>query len=89
MRQFVHQSLHDVPGQPYQINVVQTVQAPMPKPSEQWGLILDIDVGTTDALSCDDGALQDHLTRMHWLKNKAFFSLVTKKAIESFGGTTS
>lgn len=80
--QFLYQSLYDVPGHPFQINVVQTVQ-PIP-PSQDMGLILDIDVGTTIALACADNRLHDCLAQMRWLKNKAFFTLLDKKAVRLF-----
>ncbi|MBN2133795.1 MAG: TIGR04255 family protein [Sedimentisphaerales bacterium] len=86
--QFFYQSLHDVPGHPFQVNVVQTVQAPAPPQTQELGLILDIDVGTTQALLCDDRVLQEFLTQMHWLKNKAFFNLLSKKAVTLFQGRT-
>lgn len=85
-RQFLHQSLHDVPGHPYQINVTQTLQIPsLPKTSE-WGLIVDIDVGTTQVIAVDTIGLDRCLTQMHWLKNKAFFSLLSEKAVQSLRG---
>ncbi len=84
--QFLYQSLHDVPDHPYQINVVQTVQASVPPQTQELGLILDIDVGTTQALPCEDTGLQECLTEMRWLKNKAFFSLLSEKAVTLFQG---
>lgn len=79
--QFLYQSLHEVPGHPFQVNMIQTVQPPAPPRTGEWGLILDIDVGTTQALPCDDDVIQKQLAQMRWLKNKAFFSLLTKNAV--------
>jgi uncharacterized protein (TIGR04255 family) len=81
---FLYQSRHAVPGHPYDVNVVRTIQLPGPQQNEQFGLIVDIDVGTTDALPCDDAVLHQHLRTMHWLKNKVFFNLLLPEAIERF-----
>ena len=50
------------------------------------GLILDIDVLTTQAFACGDKVLEDHLAKMRWLKDKAFFLQVKKQAIRKLGG---
>lgn len=81
---FLYQSRHSVPGHPFDVNVVRTVQPPGPEQNEEFGLIVDIDVGTTQSLPCEDGVLQEHLRAMHWLKNKVFFNLVRPEAVESF-----
>ena len=83
MNGFLYQSLHDVPDEPFQINIVQTLQPPAPPKAGGFGLILDIDVFTTRAFPPVDEILQDHLAKMRWLKNKAFFSLMSKSAIRS------
>lgn len=82
--EFLYQSRHEVPGHPYSINVVRTIQPPTPQQNEQFGLVVDVDVGTTQKLPCDDTVLKQHLMQMHWLKNKAFFSLLTACAIADF-----
>jgi uncharacterized protein (TIGR04255 family) len=84
MSHFLYRSIHDVPGHPFQINVTQTIQPPTPPQTEGFGLILDIDVSTTQAFDCDDRILREHLAKMRSLKDKAFFSLLKPKAIESF-----
>jgi uncharacterized protein (TIGR04255 family) len=81
---FLYQSTHDVPGYPYRIRAAQTVQPPSPPQRERHGLVVDIDVFTTTALPAREANLTDHLARMRWLKNKTFFSLVSKRAIKSF-----
>jgi uncharacterized protein (TIGR04255 family) len=45
---------------------------------------LDIDVFATQPFQPQADTLDGHLERMHWLKNKAFFSLISKKAVELF-----
>ena len=81
---FLYQSIHDVPGHPYQINVTQTIQPPDLPQNEDFGLILDIDVFTTRPFECDEAILEQHLAMMRRMKDKSFFSLVKPKAIESF-----
>lgn len=87
MERFLHQSLYDVPDHPFRINVVQTIQPPAPPRNEGNGLILDIDVFTTQAFEPSDATLQCYLSQMRWLKNKTFFSLLTKSAIKRFRGS--
>ncbi len=79
---FMHQSVFDIPGHPYNLNLIQTIQPPSPPQSESFGLILDIDVFTTGPVEFDD--VPSRLTEMHWIKNKAFFTFVKKKAIGRF-----
>jgi len=43
MSGFLFQSTHDVPGHPFKINVVQTIQPPGPLQSDGFALIFDID----------------------------------------------
>ncbi|MBI1902175.1 MAG: TIGR04255 family protein [Planctomycetia bacterium] len=86
---FLNQSVHDVPDHPFRIRVAQTIQPLAPPHTEGFGLIVDIDVGTTHPIGLSDEVLQDYLAKMRWLKNKAFFTLLTKRAIRSFQkGTT-
>jgi len=84
LNNFLYQSTHDVPGHPYRVRVVQTVQPPTLPQAEEFGLLLDIDVFTTHAFDPQDETIDSHLSMMHWLKNKAFFSLLSHKAVESF-----
>jgi len=81
---FLYQSIHDVPGHPLQIHVVQTTQPPLTFQSDGFGLILDIGVVTTQAFQTADETLEQYLAKMRWLKNKAFFSLLSKSLIRSF-----
>jgi uncharacterized protein (TIGR04255 family) len=84
MNGFLYQSTHDVPGNPFRINVGQTLQPPAPPQNEGFGLILDIDVFTTRPFRIRADRLEQYLEKMRWLKNRAFFSLLTKRAIKSF-----
>ena len=78
---FFFASKHEVPKLPFHIEVIETVQPPTPPQTTDFGLILDVDVYTVRGFACDDAVLDDSLTKMHGLKNKAFFGLLTKKAI--------
>jgi uncharacterized protein (TIGR04255 family) len=79
---FLFVSKHDVPHQPFQIEVTQTVQPPTPPATDGFGLILDIDVFTTRGFQCDGDELDKFLATMRWLKNKTFFALISDEAVE-------
>lgn len=77
---FLHHNTFSVPGHPYGINVIQTVQ-PAQGADDSWGVILDIDVFTTKPIT-DQDSMGQHLTKMRWLKNKVFFGSITTKTLE-------
>lgn len=78
---FLYQSTHDVPAYPYQVKVVDTIQSTESGPA----LIVDIDAFTTREFGLDeDDVLAERLEHLRWLKNKAFFSLLTQEAIDGF-----
>ena len=81
---FFFQSIHDVPEHPYGIRVAQTIQPPAPTDSDEFQLILDIDVFTKDVLELEDEILRKHLLKLRLLKDEAFFSLLRPKMIDSF-----
>lgn len=80
---FLHQETLNVVGYPYVINLIRTIQPPQPDGGGPW-LILDIDVFTTTPTGLDLRDVQDQLTEMRWLKNKAFFGSLTSEAVERF-----
>ncbi len=83
---FLHRESFVVPGYPYGINLIRTVQ---PSPQEELGaaqLILDIDVFTTEPLPLDEEPVKGRLREMRWLKNKVFFGSVSKKIMKSLQG---
>lgn len=86
---FLYQSRHSVPGQPFEINIIRTIQPPTPQQANEYGLIVDIDVGTTSPLANDEAVLEEKLEQMHQLKNQVFFKLMSQSAIESFQKGTS
>jgi uncharacterized protein (TIGR04255 family) len=79
---FLYQSTVEVPGEPFQVNIIEATQ---PDVSGQGaGLILDIDVFTSNPMSTQNGALDKALQKMHTIKNRVFFGLLKKKALKSF-----
>jgi uncharacterized protein (TIGR04255 family) len=81
---FFHQDTLAVPGYPYALNVVRTVQPPQDLKTQGLAIILDIDVFTIHPLEIRMDQMNKWLTEMRWLKNKVFFGSVTEKALESF-----
>lgn len=81
---FLWQSRHAVPGQPFELNLVQTIQPTMTPQADGLGLILDIDAFTTQAFPPRDEIVAEYLAKLRWLKDKAFFSLLKKSAVKLF-----
>ena len=81
---FLHHETMVVPGHPYAMNVIKTVQA-ADAPESESAFILDIDVFTQfpDPVEGSIETLRGFLADMHWLKNKAFFGIITNKLKES------
>lgn len=81
---FMHHDTLAVPGYPYAINVIRTIQVPPNLQTEGIALIVDIDVFTNEPFEIRKGAIEQRLPEMRWLKNKVFFGSVTDKALERF-----
>jgi uncharacterized protein (TIGR04255 family) len=81
---FFHHETLTVPGYPYSINMVRTMQPPQDSPPEEGaGLILDIDVFTiTPPLEAQNAVMEQRIEEMRWLKNRVFFGSITPKALE-------
>ncbi len=77
---FFHQDSISLPGYPYRLNLVRTIQ-PAEPPLIQKSLIVDIDVSTTAATSL--ASVETRLKEMRFIKNKAFFSFM-KNAEDKF-----
>lgn len=80
---FHHEVLH-VPGYPYAINTRRTIQPPDKATDRKIGLILDIDVFTTQTFEPKAEIIERYLAEMRWLKNKVFYGNITQKAKEKF-----
>jgi len=76
---FLHRETLIVPGYDYGINLTRTLQ----RTEEGAGIILDIDVFTTQPSQLDEAERERRLTEMRWLKNKCFFGTITKGALEN------
>ncbi|PQO31033.1 TIGR04255 family protein [Blastopirellula marina] len=79
---FMHQSVFEIPGHPYNLNVIQTIQPAPPTQKGPTNLILDLDVSTSRFIATEE--INKRLQDMQWIKNKAFFSFLTKSAISKF-----
>lgn len=80
---FFHHDTLGVPGHPYAINTIRTMQPPQGSPAEGAGLILDIDVfTTTQPFEAQNALIEQHIEEMRWLKNKVFYGSITPKALE-------
>jgi len=82
---FFYKETYKVPGYPYQVQWVRTVQPQQEGSSDGEALIFDIDIFTTPLLQLDEGTFTQRLQEMRWLKNKIFFSSITETALEQFG----
>ena len=81
---FMHQDTLAVPGYPYTVNVIKTVQPPNPSAGPGYSLILDIDVFTNEPFDRDDARLDNNLAEMRWLKNQVFFGAIKEKSKRMF-----
>ncbi|MEW6363673.1 MAG: TIGR04255 family protein [Acidobacteriota bacterium] len=81
---FLHRDLLAVPGHPYAVSVVRTVQRPVGGDVLGISLIIDIDVFTTQESALDDSVLLARLQEMRWVKNKVFFGSLTDRALEAY-----
>ncbi len=81
---FMHKDTLGVPGHPYAINVIRTIQQLKDNMNGGVALIVNIDVFTTQAFDVDNTVLAEQLLEMRWLKNKAFFGSITKKSLKIF-----
>jgi uncharacterized protein (TIGR04255 family) len=79
---FFYQDTLAVPGHPFAMNIIKTIQPLQAGNGEGTSLIVDIDVYTTERSPVDITAIEDRVNRMRWLKNKAFFGTITAKEVE-------
>lgn len=81
---FLHVDTLAVPGYPYAISVIRTIQLAQDPQTAGSALILDIDVFTTQPFQLNQEVLETRLAEMRWLKNKAFFGSITQDALRLF-----
>jgi len=78
---FLHRDTYGVPGYDYILQVTRTLANPSQVPTGCLGLLLDIDVATSEEFDCSPEAVSSKLAEMRWLKNKAFFGSLQPEAI--------
>lgn len=83
---FTHRDVLVVPGHPYAINVIRTIQRVPAAGETAVAIILDIDVFAICSDKLDEELLTKRFQEMRWLKNKVFFGCFTKKAMKKFRG---
>ncbi len=83
---FFYQDTYGVPGTPYSVSWVRTIQTQLREALTERALIIDINVFTTALVTPDRESLIQRLSEMRWIKNKLFFSCVTRKALQRLGG---
>ena len=71
-----------MPGHPYAINLIRTIQPP--QNSGGMAIIIEIDVFTLQGGIFTESRILQMLEEMRWLKNKTFFGSVTDAALEVF-----
>jgi len=79
---FLHHDTLKIPDHPYGINIIKTIQPPQDAEGKDLGLIIDIDVFTTEKFATSSVVIQERLEEMRWLKNKAFFGSITDSLVE-------
>ncbi len=73
-----------IPDHPFVIQIIKTVQPAQAAGIQGNALIIDIDVSTTKILESNTATLENHLDQMRWLKNTAFFGILTEEAVKTF-----
>lgn len=73
-----------VTGHPYAINIIRALQAFQSPDPDRVAIILDNDVYTVEPFGFQQEILERRLVEMRWLKNKAFFGIISDKALETF-----
>jgi len=81
---FFHQDTLAVPGHPFAINLIRTIQPAETPGKASLAVILDIDAFTTAPFQLHQDELLQRLRQMRWLKNKVFFGNITEKALNRF-----
>jgi uncharacterized protein (TIGR04255 family) len=81
---FFHNETLAVSGHPYAVNIIRTIQRPQPPEHDRVAIILDNDVFTVQLFEFQQEILEHRLAEMRWLKNKAFFGIISEKALATF-----
>jgi len=81
---FLHRDSFAVPGHPYIVNIVKTIQPQQAPGSAGPALIFDIDVVSDQSFQLEESGLEQRANEMRWLKNKFFFGNITPRVLETF-----
>ncbi len=81
---FLQRETLAIPGTPYQLTLIKTIQLPTNPLSEGLSLIVDIDVFSNELIALPEDSVSHRFNEMRWLKNKAFFGSVTEPALALF-----
>lgn len=81
---FLHNETLSVTGHPYAINIIRALQPFQPPDHDRVAVILDNDVYTVEPFGFQQEILERRLVEMRWLKNKAFFGMISDKALGTF-----
>lgn len=78
---FQHATVYGVPNSPFAVRTIFTRLEGTP---EMTSFLLDIEVNLTDSLTAFGRTAEECLEEMHKIKNRAFFSMLTQKAIDRY-----
>ena len=81
---FFHNDTLTVPGHPYAVSVIRTIQSYPETQNRRPAVILDLTVFTINSLPFALDSVRLHLQNMRWLKNKLFFGNITPGMIKTF-----
>lgn len=76
---FLHQDMLVVPGHNYRIKITRAVQKENGTSDASAGLIIDVDVFTTEPVPLENANLEKCISEMRWLENKAFFGTISQR----------
>jgi uncharacterized protein (TIGR04255 family) len=79
---FLYRDSLGVPGHPYLLSVIRTFQPPDGPNAATLSLLLDIDAVCPEPSKPETGIIDGRLADLHWLKNRVFFTVMTKKALD-------
>ncbi|MHB1157974.1 MAG: TIGR04255 family protein [Phycisphaerales bacterium] len=79
---FLYQNQLAIPGHPYGVTLIRTIQPQSSPDATTIGLLLDIDVFCSTPFAPNPDIMDKRLAEMRWIKNHVFFDSVTDKALE-------
>ena len=86
--EFLHRVSLRIPGYPYQVNIVSTLQQLTDPETPVYAIILDIDVYSHETIAPDAKVVKEKLEEMRILKNEAFVGSITSALYDKLGGSS-